>query len=259
MECAGDSGRCSCIGVRFLRRGVRRRRGVRTVSGSGPGSRAGSRPRTPRLRPACRHRWRSGGSATLGGVNPGLAPTVSGRYLCSAEREDIALWRAQGAGVREIARAAGLQPVDLRSILREYFPAALTAFHVKHVGLASPEARAVLAAAPTPAAAARLTKARLRSLLTKSGRTPQPRNLGRTAPQLFRADVMRHRPGRRRRLRTRRPGHPQTARCRGHRGRGAPEGHGSRVRAAPPRTHHHQLPGLGSHRCQSPRRTRRRP
>ena len=65
-ECASDSGRCSCIGVRFLRRGVRRRRGVRTVSGSGPGSRAGSRPRTPRLRPACRHRWRSGGSATLG-------------------------------------------------------------------------------------------------------------------------------------------------------------------------------------------------
>ena len=45
-----------------------------------------------------------------GGVNPGLAPTVSGRYLCSAEREDIALWRAQGAGVREIARRLGRSP-----------------------------------------------------------------------------------------------------------------------------------------------------
>ncbi|HEY3481882.1 MAG TPA: IS30 family transposase [Streptomyces sp.] len=39
-----------------------------------------------------------------GGVNPALAPTVSGRYLSFAEREDIAILRAQGAGVREIAR-----------------------------------------------------------------------------------------------------------------------------------------------------------
>ena len=34
-----------------------------------------------------------------GGVGPNLAPTVSGRYLSFAEREDIALWRAQGVGV----------------------------------------------------------------------------------------------------------------------------------------------------------------
>ena len=88
--------------------------------------------------------------------------------------------------------AAGPQPVDLRSILREYFPAAVTAFHVKHIGLASPEARTILAAAPTPAAAARLTKARLRSLLIKSGRT---RNLDKWVERLhsiFRADVLRH-------------------------------------------------------------------
>ena len=39
-----------------------------------------------------------------GGVNPQLSETVSGRYLSSDERENIALWRAQGAGVREIAR-----------------------------------------------------------------------------------------------------------------------------------------------------------
>ena len=39
-----------------------------------------------------------------GGVNPQLQGSVSGRYLSSDEREDIALWRAQGAGVREIAR-----------------------------------------------------------------------------------------------------------------------------------------------------------
>lgn len=39
-----------------------------------------------------------------GGVNPSLPPTVSGRYLSFSEREDIALWRAQKLGVREIAR-----------------------------------------------------------------------------------------------------------------------------------------------------------
>lgn len=83
---------------------------------------------------------------------------------------------------------------QLRSILREYFPAAVTAFHVKHIGLASPEARTILTAAPTPAAAARLTKARLRSLLVKSGRT---RNLDKWIERLhdiFRADVLRHGP-----------------------------------------------------------------
>ena len=44
-----------------------------------------------------------------GGVNPRLPETVSGRYLSSGEREDIALWRAQGAGVREIARRLGVR------------------------------------------------------------------------------------------------------------------------------------------------------
>jgi IS30 family transposase len=39
-----------------------------------------------------------------GGVNPSLPPAVSGRYLSFAEREDIAVWRAQTVGVREIAR-----------------------------------------------------------------------------------------------------------------------------------------------------------
>ena len=70
----------------------------------------------------------------------------------------------------------------------------MTAFHVKHIGLASPEARTILAAAPTPAAAARLTKARLRALLVKSGRT---RNLDKWVERLhaiFRADVLRHSP-----------------------------------------------------------------
>ncbi|MEU2835157.1 IS110 family transposase [Streptomyces lavendulae] len=59
---------------------------------------------------------------------------------------------------------------QLRSLLREFFPAALAAFQVKNVGLAHPDARAVLAAAPTPTAAAALSTARLRLLLRKAGR-----------------------------------------------------------------------------------------
>jgi len=59
---------------------------------------------------------------------------------------------------------------QLRAVLREFFPAALTAFHRKHVGLHSPEALTVLAAAPTPAAAAKLTRRRLGALLTRAGR-----------------------------------------------------------------------------------------
>src|SRR5260370_41837328 len=53
-----------------------------------------------------------------GGVNPRLPGTVSGRYLSSDEREDIALWCAQGAGVREIARRLGRAPSTISRELR---------------------------------------------------------------------------------------------------------------------------------------------
>jgi IS30 family transposase len=54
-----------------------------------------------------------------GGVNPCLPPTVSGRYLSFAERENIALLRAQGAGVREVARQLGRDPSTIsRELLR---------------------------------------------------------------------------------------------------------------------------------------------
>lgn len=58
----------------------------------------------------------------------------------------------------------------LRSLLREYYPAILAAFADKRDGLLRPEARAVLAAAPTPAAGAALTKAQIRGLLKRAGR-----------------------------------------------------------------------------------------
>ena len=53
-----------------------------------------------------------------GGVNPCLPATVSGRYLSFAEREEIALFRAQGAGVREIARRTGRSPSTISRELR---------------------------------------------------------------------------------------------------------------------------------------------
>ena len=59
----------------------------------------------------------------------------------------------------------------LRSHLREYFPGFLAAFADARGGITRPEARAILAAAPTPAAAAALTVAQLRSLLAKAGRS----------------------------------------------------------------------------------------
>ena len=53
-----------------------------------------------------------------GGVNPCLPATVSGRYLSFSEREDIALFRAQGAGMREIARRLGRSPSTISRELR---------------------------------------------------------------------------------------------------------------------------------------------
>ncbi len=53
-----------------------------------------------------------------GGVNPTLSPTVSGRYLSFAEREDIAIYRAQQLGVREIARRLGRDPSTISREVR---------------------------------------------------------------------------------------------------------------------------------------------
>ncbi len=59
----------------------------------------------------------------------------------------------------------------LRSHLREYYPGFLAAFAPVNGGILRPEARTVLAAAPTPADAAKLTLTQLRALLRKAGRS----------------------------------------------------------------------------------------
>lgn len=58
----------------------------------------------------------------------------------------------------------------LRSLLREYYPAILAAFAEKRDGLLRPEARTILAAAPTPRDGAALDPARLAGLLQRAGR-----------------------------------------------------------------------------------------
>jgi transposase len=82
----------------------------------------------------------------------------------------------------------------LRSHLREYYPGFLAAFAAAKGGIMRPEARAILAAAPTPADAAKLTLAQLRALLKKAGRS---RGIDAEAQRLreaFRAAQMRQLP-----------------------------------------------------------------
>ncbi len=79
------------------------------------------------------------------------------RVLARAQQD--AVWTRQQIGNQ------------IRDLLKDFYPAALVAFdQLPSGGLARADARAILAAAPTPEAAARLTPARLRRLLAKAGR-----------------------------------------------------------------------------------------
>lgn len=66
--------------------------------------------------------------------------------------------------------ARGQAQNKLRSQLREFYPAILDAFAQHKHGLCSRGARSILAAAPTPTMAAKLTQRRLQSLLKQAGR-----------------------------------------------------------------------------------------
>jgi transposase len=84
-----------------------------------------------------------------------LAQTV--RVLARAQQD--AVWARQQIGNQ------------IRDLLGDFYPAALVAFAaLPSGGLARADARTILAAAPTPAQAAKLTPARLRRLLIKAGR-----------------------------------------------------------------------------------------
>ncbi|MGA4946917.1 IS110 family transposase [Streptomyces cinereoruber] len=77
---------------------------------------------------------------------------------------------------------------QLRSLLREYYPAALAAVEAWKNGLCRPEAHEILRLAPTPAKAARLTRTQLQAALKRAGRQ---RGIAADAERLrtaFRAD-----------------------------------------------------------------------
>jgi transposase len=90
------------------------------------------------------------------------------RVLARAQQD--AVWARQQIGNQ------------IRDLLNDFYPAAIVAFaELPSGGLARADARAILAAAPTPAEAGRLTPARLRRLLVQAGRQ---RNLDRDIKRL---------------------------------------------------------------------------
>jgi transposase len=78
------------------------------------------------------------------------------------------------------ARTKAIQ--QLRAVLREFYPTFLAAFTSRSaLGIASPEARAVLAIAPTPAAGARVSVSRIAAALRRAGRS---RGIAETAAEI---------------------------------------------------------------------------
>jgi transposase len=117
-------------------------------------------------------------------VSRAKSDAADARVLANILRTDIRTHRPlpadsePGQAVAVLARAhqdavwdKGQLVNRLRSHLREYYPAALLAFHGNgRLGLDSSHARGVITAAPTPAAAAKLTRSQLRAILNKAGR-----------------------------------------------------------------------------------------
>ncbi|MEV0532598.1 IS110 family transposase [Kitasatospora sp. NPDC050463] len=77
---------------------------------------------------------------------------------------------------------------QLRSLLREYYPAALSAFEPWKNGLCRPEAHELLKAAPTPAQAARLSRTQLHAALKRAGRKRGIEAEAERLREAFRAD-----------------------------------------------------------------------
>ena len=119
------------------------------------------------------------------GINPLAASRYRDRHATSRAKSDAGDAKPLADLVRTDARAhQGLvwarqrQVNGLRSALRDYFPAALEAFGTD---LASSDALAVLAIAPTPQAARALSRAKIAAALARAGRQ---RNLDRRAAEI---------------------------------------------------------------------------
>ncbi|TMQ81280.1 IS110 family transposase [Actinomadura soli] len=143
-------------------------------------------------RAVARYRERHGQAG--GKSDPGDAAVLADILRIDRHRHrslpaDTALVRGIKAVARQHKEAiwARQQTVSrLRSLLRDFYPAALQAFPI----LTHAAALTVLRAAPTPKAAARLTPARVATLLRRAGRRNDPGLAERVASQL-RQDAMR--------------------------------------------------------------------
>lgn len=84
---------------------------------------------------------------------------------------------------------------ELRSFLREFYPTFLAAFRGRfQIGIASPEARAVLAIAPTPAAAVKLSVNRIAAALRRAGRQRKVDQVAAEIKEALRAPQLRQLP-----------------------------------------------------------------
>jgi transposase len=81
---------------------------------------------------------------------------------------------------------------QVRSLLRNYYPAAMDAFLCKQNGLIRPETRIILAAAPTPGRAAKLTITQLQAARRRAGRGRGGTNEATRLKRVFRGDYFRH-------------------------------------------------------------------
>jgi transposase len=81
---------------------------------------------------------------------------------------------------------------QVRSLLRNYYPAALDAFLGKQNGLIRPDTRIILAAAPTPGRAAKLTITQLQAALHRAGRVRGVATEAARLKEVFRGDYVRH-------------------------------------------------------------------
>jgi hypothetical protein len=81
---------------------------------------------------------------------------------------------------------------QVRSFLRYYYPAALQAFLGKQNGLIRADSRVILALAPTPARAAKLTTTQLQSALRRAGRSRGIEAEAARLKEIFRDNHARH-------------------------------------------------------------------
>jgi transposase len=127
--------------------------------------------------------------------------------LAAILRTDAAMHRPIPAdtelarSVAVLARAAqdaawrrGRAANELRSLLREYYPAILEAAALRSGSLTAPVARELLRIAPTPAAAARLTTARIAAALRRAGRTRGIDQFAAELREVLRRPQLRHDP-----------------------------------------------------------------